>query len=92
MRTGSEPVTARSALRMRFWLSVWGLIWAGAAAAVFAALDARPYAGVCAAIALIALVDLVVIVRRMRQGPHFQPGRDIPPYEPVRDRRRPRRR
>ncbi|WP_256966746.1 DUF6343 family protein, partial [Streptomyces caniscabiei] len=28
MRTGSEPTTARSPLRMRLWLSVWGLIWA----------------------------------------------------------------
>ena len=28
MRTGSEPATARSALRARFWLSVWGLVWA----------------------------------------------------------------
>lgn len=28
MRTGSEPSTARSPLRMRLWLSVWGMIWA----------------------------------------------------------------
>jgi Family of unknown function (DUF6343) len=92
MRTGSEPVTARSALRMRFWLSVWGLIWTAAGAAAFALADAPVFAGICAALALIALVDLVVIVRRMRQGPHFQPGPDIPPYEPVRHRPRSRRR
>lgn len=28
MRTGNEPVTARSPLRLRLWLSLWGLIWA----------------------------------------------------------------
>jgi hypothetical protein len=88
MRTGNEPVTARSPLRMRFWLSVWGLIWCGGAAAVFALVAAPVLAGVCAALALIALVDLGVIVHRMRQGPHFQPGRDVPPYEPVHEDRR----
>jgi hypothetical protein len=86
MRTGSEPATARSALRMRLWLSLWGLIWTAAGAAVFAVVDAPAWAGLCAALALIAAVDLVLIVRRIRQGPHFQPGRDIPPYEPVHDR------
>ncbi|OSC54889.1 hypothetical protein B5181_36695, partial [Streptomyces sp. 4F] len=25
---------------------------------------------------------LVVVLRRIRQGPHYQPGRDIPPYRP----------
>jgi hypothetical protein len=83
MRTGSEPVTARSALRMRFWLSIWGLIWCGGAAALFALVSVPVLAGVCAALALIALVDLGVIVHRMRQGPRFQPGRDVPPYEPL---------
>lgn len=36
MRTGSEPATARSALRARFWLSLWGLVWAIFGTAVFA--------------------------------------------------------
>ena len=36
MRTGSEPTTARSALRARFWLSVWGLVWAIFGTAAFA--------------------------------------------------------
>lgn len=31
MRTGSEPTTARSPLRLRFWLSLWGLVWAAGA-------------------------------------------------------------
>lgn len=30
MRSGNEPVTARSPLRLRFWLGVWGLVWAAA--------------------------------------------------------------
>jgi hypothetical protein len=85
MRTGSEPATARSALRMRFWLSLWGLVWTGAGAAAFAVAGREGWAALCAAIAAIALVDLVVIVRRMRQGPHYQPGPDVPPYEPVRE-------
>ncbi|MFD9307265.1 DUF6343 family protein [Streptomyces sp. NPDC060048] len=86
MRTGSEPVTARSALRLRFWLSLWGLIWAGGGAAAFA-LAARPgWAAACAAVAVIAAVDLAVVVRHIHQGPHYQPGRDIPPYEPPRGR------
>lgn len=28
MRTGSEPTTARSSLRLRLRLSLWGLVWA----------------------------------------------------------------
>ncbi|MEU3598026.1 DUF6343 family protein [Streptomyces sp. NPDC006798] len=85
MRTGSEPVTARSPLRMRFWLSVWGLIWAGGGTAVFLLTSHPGWAALCGALLLIVLVDLVVVVRHIRQGPHFQPGRDIPPYEPVRE-------
>ena len=41
MRTGSEPTTARSALRTRFWLSMWGLVWAVFGTAAFA-LAGRP--------------------------------------------------
>jgi hypothetical protein len=25
---------------------------------------------------------MVMIVRHIRQGPHWQPGRDVPPYPP----------
>ncbi|ANW20717.1 DUF6343 family protein [Streptomyces clavuligerus] len=86
MRTGSEPVTARSALRMRFWLSVWGVLWTSAGTALFALADHPGWAALCGALLLVVLVDLVIVVRHLRQGPHFQPGRDIPPYEPVHDR------
>ncbi|MEU1073835.1 MULTISPECIES: DUF6343 family protein [unclassified Streptomyces] len=86
MRTGSEPSTARSPLRMRFWLSVWGLIWALAGTAGFA-LEGRPgWTAACAALALLVTVDLAMIVHHIHQGPHYQPGPDIPPYEPPRRR------
>ncbi|MEF2525976.1 MULTISPECIES: DUF6343 family protein [Streptomyces] len=82
MRSGNEPVTARSPLRLRFWLSLWGLVWAGAGTALFALADRPGWAAFCGVVGLLAAVDLVVVVRRIRQGPHYQPGRDIPPYEP----------
>jgi hypothetical protein len=83
MRTGSEPTTARSPLRMRFWLSVWGLAWAGFGTAVFALTSHPGWAVFCGVLLLITVTDLVLVVRHIRQGPHYQPGRDIPPYEPV---------
>ncbi|MFJ6795875.1 DUF6343 family protein [Streptomyces sp. NPDC091268] len=84
MRSGNEPVTARSPLRLRFWLSLWGLIWAGAGAAVFSLAGRAGWAAACEVVALLAAADLVVVRRHMRQGPHYQPGPDIPPYEPPR--------
>ncbi|MFD9790512.1 DUF6343 family protein [Streptomyces sp. NPDC059070] len=86
MRTGSEPTTARSPLRMRFWLSVWGLVWALGGTAGFA-LEGRPgWTAACAALALVVMVDLAMIVHHIHQGPHYQPGRDVPPYQPPRRR------
>ncbi|MFF7496629.1 DUF6343 family protein [Streptomyces rubiginosohelvolus] len=81
MRTGSEPATARSPLRMRLWLSLWGTAWALFGLVAFA-MNGRPgWAAACAVVLLLAVVDLCVITYRMRQGPHYQPGRDVPPYE-----------
>jgi hypothetical protein len=82
MRTGSEPTTARSPLRMRLWLSVWGLIWAIAGTVAFALVGRPGWAIACGVLWLITTVDLLVILRHIRQGPHYQPGRDIPPYQP----------
>ncbi|MFD7029852.1 DUF6343 family protein [Streptomyces sp. NPDC059917] len=82
MRTGNEPVTARSPLRLRFWLSVWGLLWAAAGTAAFAAAGQPAWAAVCGAFLLLVSVDMAMIVRHIHQGPHYQPGRDVPPYEP----------
>lgn len=88
MRTGSEPATARSALRMRFWLSLWGLAWAVFGASAFALVGRVGWAVACGALGVVIVVDLVVVIRHIRQGPHFQPGRDIPPYLPPEGRRR----
>ncbi|MET3987043.1 DUF6343 family protein [Streptomyces sp. PvR034] len=82
MRTGNEPVTARSPLRLRFWLSVWGLLWAAAGTAAFAVAGQPAWAAVCGALLLLVSVDMAMIVRHIHQGPHYQPGRDVPPYEP----------
>ncbi|OSC55946.1 hypothetical protein B5181_35235, partial [Streptomyces sp. 4F] len=63
MRTGSEPVTARSALRARFWLSLWGLTWATFGTAAFALVGRFGWALACGVLWLVATVDLVVVLR-----------------------------
>ncbi|MER5373462.1 MULTISPECIES: DUF6343 family protein [unclassified Streptomyces] len=82
MRTGSEPATARSPLRMRLWLTVWGLLWAAFGTVAFALAGRPGWAAACGVLWLVVTVDLTMIVRHLRQGPHYQPGRDIPPYPP----------
>lgn len=84
MRTGSEPVTARSPLRMRFWLSVWGLIWTAFGTTAFALAGRFGWALACGVLLLIVATDLVLVLRHLRQGSRYQPGRDVPPYEPGR--------
>ncbi|MCW7943142.1 membrane protein [Streptomyces hygroscopicus] len=88
MRTGSEPTTARSPLRARFWLSVWGLIWATVGTVVFALVGRPGWAAACGVLWLVVTVDMAMIVRHMRQGAHWQPGRDVPPYLPPEHRDR----
>jgi len=88
MRTGSEPVQARSPLRLRLALAVFGLVWAVGGAVGFAVAHHPGWAAVFAVLALLAAADAAVVVHRMRQGAHYQPGRDVPPYRPAdRDRR-----
>jgi hypothetical protein len=82
-RTGSEPRQARSPLRLRLTLAILGFVWATAAAVGFALASQPGWAGICAAIAAIAVVDTAVVVHRIHQGAHYQPGRDVPPYRPV---------
>ncbi|RSS76777.1 DUF6343 family protein [Streptomyces sp. WAC06614] len=82
MRSGNEPVTARSPLRLRFWLSVWGLLWAAGGTVVFALAGRPGWAAACGVLLLLVATDLVIVVHHLRRGPHWQPGRDIPPYEP----------
>ncbi|MFI9765464.1 DUF6343 family protein [Streptomyces sp. NPDC052415] len=82
MRTGSEPTTARSALRTRFWLGVWGLAWALFGTVAFALAGRTGWAVACGILALVVAVNLFLVVRHIRQGPHYQPGPDVPPYDP----------
>jgi hypothetical protein len=83
MRSGDEPGHARSPLRLRFGLALFGLVF-GLVAAVVVAAEVSIGAGlVFLALALLAAVDLVLIGRRIRQGAHFQPGPSIPPYRPA---------
>lgn len=84
MRTGSEPSTARSPLRMRLVLSLWGMAWAVLGLAAFVATGRAGWATACGVLLIVSATDSCVVVHRIRQGPHFQPGRDIPPYEPDR--------
>jgi hypothetical protein len=83
MRTGYEPVEARSPLRMRMALIVFGLLWAAAGLIGFAETAHPVVAALFGVIFLIGVADLVWVRHRMRQGPHFQPGRDVPPYPPA---------
>ncbi|WP_406430205.1 DUF6343 family protein [Streptomyces sp. NBC_00631] len=78
-RTGTEPVTARSALGMRLWLSVCFMPLFVAAAVLFAVWATRSDTGstptpsqlaglaaLCAALAVFAAVDLAVVLRRRK--------------------------
>ena len=65
MRTGSEPTTARSPLRMRLWLSVWGLIWAIAGTAAFALVGRTGWAVACGVLWLIVTVVATVILANL---------------------------
>ncbi|WP_307795415.1 DUF6343 family protein [Actinacidiphila acididurans] len=90
-RTGYEPTQARSPLRLRLGLALCGLVWGIAAAVGFAAFHQPGWAAVCAVIAALAALDAALVIRHIRQGPHYQPGRSIPPYRPVDSERRGRR-
>ncbi|MFI7587482.1 DUF6343 family protein [Spongisporangium articulatum] len=83
-RTGSEPDTARSALGLRLVLATFGLLCGLSGTIVFGLYEWVGAAVLFAAIGLSAAVDVAVVVHRIRQGPHFQPGARVPPYEPAR--------
>ncbi|GAT80451.1 membrane protein [Streptomyces sp. F-3] len=61
---------------------MWGLVWTALGTAVFALMGILGWAVACGVLWLVIALDLAVIVRRIRQGPHYQPGRDVPPYWP----------
>ncbi|MFI1967616.1 hypothetical protein BLA24_01485 [Streptomyces cinnamoneus] len=88
MRTGNEPMTARSPLRLRCGLAAFGLVWTIAGTVLFALAGQPGWAIACGVLVAVTVVDLTLIIRHIRQGPHYQPGRDVPPYEAVREERR----
>jgi hypothetical protein len=74
---------ARSALGLRLGLTLAGLVcWAGAAVFMLV-VGERLIAAVFGAVAVLAGVNAAVVVHRIRQGPHWQPGRTTPPYRPL---------
>ncbi|MGI5468143.1 DUF6343 family protein [Streptomyces sp. CA-132043] len=73
-------------LKTRRALALWGLVWAAAGVAVFLIAGRPGWAAACAVVAALAATDLVIVCRHIRQGPHYQPGKNIPPYEPDRGR------
>jgi hypothetical protein len=87
-RTGCEPTQARSPLRLRLGLAICGMVWGVAAAVGFALAGLSGWAAVCAVIAALAAVDSLVVIRHIRQGPRYQPGRGVPPYHPVEEAER----
>lgn len=81
VRTGNEPMTARSPLRLRLGLAIFGAVFCAVAASVLGALGHTGWAIGLGVVAFVACVNVGVVVARIRQGPHYQPGPDIPPYE-----------
>jgi hypothetical protein len=67
---------------MRLWLSLWGMAWAIFGTVAFALAGRTGWAVACGVLWLVVTVDLTLILRHIRQGPHYQPGRNIPPYRP----------
>jgi hypothetical protein len=66
---GAAP--ARSALTLRLVLATFGLLVCSAGAVVFWATGAPAYSAIAAAFAVVALVDLSLVIRRKRRG---EPG------------------
>ena len=87
IRSGDEPMHARSPLRMRLTMALIGVASAVGGVIFFATQHAVGFIVFCAVIGIAALVDALVVARHIRQGPHWQPGRDIPPYRPVEGQR-----
>lgn len=72
-------MTARSPLRLRLTLAIFGVLASAAAAIGLALTRHSGLAVVFAVIAAAACLNIIVVVVRIRQGSRFQPGRDVPP-------------
>jgi hypothetical protein len=89
IRSGDEPVHARSPLGLRLVMAGIGLGTAIGGIVLFLLLGSVSLALVCAALAAVSAVDIAVVLYRIHQGPHYQPGRAVPPYRPVDPQPRP---
>ena len=85
VRSGDEPTNARSPLRLRLTLALIGALAALGGAGLLWAAHQRVDALIAVGAGLLALANAAVVVRHLRTGPHYQPGRDVPPYRPVDD-------
>ncbi|HWG24325.1 DUF6343 family protein [Actinospica sp.] len=84
VRTGDEPTHARSPLRMRLVLACLGLVNGLLGVGIFGFwLRTLPFLVFFALVAVFSLGNIVVVSVRIRQGAHYQPGPDVPPYRPV---------
>jgi drug/metabolite transporter (DMT)-like permease len=83
IRSGDEPVHARSPLRLRLGLALIGLANGLAGVIVFALLGSAPLTWAFAVLSVVAAANIAVVARHIRQGAHYQPGRTIPPYRPL---------
>ena len=83
IRSGDEPTHARSPLRLRLTLALIGLANGIAGVILFVLLGSRPLTWAFAVLTLVALINVTVVARHIRQGPHYQPGPAIPPYRPL---------
>ena len=90
-RSGDEPAHARSPLGLRLGLALFGIACAVVGVVLFAVTGHTPLVALFAVLGVVAAVDAAVVVVRMRQGAHWQPGPDVPPYRPVDPQRPPRR-
>jgi Family of unknown function (DUF6343)/Protein of unknown function (DUF3099) len=83
VRGGGEPIQARSALRLRVALAMFGLVCAVIGAVALRLIGQIGWMIAFIVLGVIAAVDLVVVAARIRQGPHYQPDAAVPPYRPV---------
>jgi hypothetical protein len=89
-RSGDEPAHARSPLGLRLGLATFGLVCGIVGVLLFAGTEEWPVVGLFAVVGVVAAVDAGVVIKRIRQGPHWQPGPDVPPYRPVEPEKAPR--
>ena len=77
-------------MNLNVWLRTFTspMVWAIFGTTVFALVGRPGWAAACGALWLVVTVDMTVILKHMREGPHYQPGRDIPPYRPPESRPR----